>query len=72
MIKFYAVHIGRRPGVYKTWEECRAQTDRYSRSRFRTFPNLAEAQYFVKHGYDPLPYPKITDFFKRTDPVSSR
>jgi len=64
---FYAVRVGRKPGVYETWEECRAQVDRYPNARFRGFPTLQEAEAFVKertaqknvvqaeHGLDSLP-----------------
>jgi hypothetical protein len=25
--KFYAVKVGRKPGIYHSWEDCKAQTD---------------------------------------------
>ena len=28
--KFYAVKVGRVPGLYKTWEECKEQIDKFS------------------------------------------
>ena len=48
--KYYAVRIGRKPGVYKTWDECRAQTDRYSGARFKSFSTRVEATAWVAGG----------------------
>ncbi|GAA6016648.1 hypothetical protein JCM11491_006031 [Sporobolomyces phaffii] len=45
---FYAVKVGRVPGVYKTWDECRAQVDGFQGGRHKKFPTLVEAQAFVK------------------------
>lgn len=42
--KFYVVWTGRCPGVYATWEECRAQVEGFPASRFKSFPTVAEAQ----------------------------
>ncbi|KAJ2782423.1 Ribonuclease H1 [Coemansia javaensis] len=44
---FYAVRRGRRPGVYGTWDECRAQTDGFAGAVFKRFASAAEAQAFV-------------------------
>ena len=50
MNKYYAVRIGRKPGVYKTWDECRGQTDHYPGARFKSFPSHAEAAAWVAGG----------------------
>ncbi|GAA5954501.1 hypothetical protein JCM3765_004477 [Sporobolomyces pararoseus] len=47
---FYAVRVGRAPGIYLTWEECKAQVDHYSGCVFKKFKTLAEAQNFVGRG----------------------
>lgn len=44
---FYAVRRGRRAGVFRTWDECRAQVDRFPAARFRKFPSEEEAWAFV-------------------------
>lgn len=45
--KFYAVKQGRVPGVYQSWEECKAQVDGYSGAAYKSFPTAAEALAFV-------------------------
>ncbi|KAJ2712077.1 hypothetical protein H4R19_002940 [Coemansia spiralis] len=43
---YYAVRVGRRPGVYHTWAECKAATDQFPGAVFKKFPLLADAQAF--------------------------
>ena len=45
--KFYAVRHGRVRGVYKTWDECRAQVDHFPGCVFKSFPTESEAHAFV-------------------------
>ena len=49
MTKFYAVRVGKMPGVYETWDECRAEVHKYSGAVFKSFKSLAEAEEFVSH-----------------------
>lgn len=45
---YYAVAVGRVPGVYKSWSECQQQI--YGiRSVFKKFPTLDEAEKFVEN-----------------------
>lgn len=46
--KHYAVRVGRVPGVYRTWDECRAQVERFPHARFKGFETEAEARAFVR------------------------
>lgn len=39
----YAVRIGRKPGLYGTWERCKAQVDGYSGAEFQGFTDRQEA-----------------------------
>ncbi|KAG8927973.1 hypothetical protein FRC01_006643 [Tulasnella sp. 417] len=43
MARYYAVRVGRVPGVYKTWEEANAQVNGYSGAEHRAFPSLTAA-----------------------------
>lgn len=45
--KYYAVRIGKVPGVYNTWEECKAQTDGVSGALYKSFPSLEEAEKYM-------------------------
>lgn len=45
--KFYAVKVGVAPGVYNTWDECKAMTHGYSGAVYKSFPTYEEALAFV-------------------------
>jgi len=45
---FYAVRKGRTPGIYKTWDECKHQTDGFSGAEYKKFKTATEAQGFIK------------------------
>ncbi|WP_207651546.1 ribonuclease HII [Mogibacterium pumilum] len=45
--KFYAVKVGRIPGIYGTWDECKMQVDGFPNSEYKGFARLSEAEEFV-------------------------
>lgn len=45
--KFYAVKVGRVPGVYNTWTECQNQCSGFPGNVFRSFTTSEEAQKFI-------------------------
>ncbi|KHJ35453.1 putative ribonuclease h [Erysiphe necator] len=45
--KFYAVRVGVRPGIYRTWKECYEQIDGFKGARYKAFLNYNDAQDFV-------------------------
>ena len=45
--KFYAVKVGKQPGVYQTWNQCKEQTDGFSGAVYKSFSTLAEAESFL-------------------------
>lgn len=45
---FYAVRKGQSPGVYNTWEECKAEVQGYSGAVYKKFPSYEEALLFVQ------------------------
>lgn len=47
---FYAVHKGRRPGVYRTWPEAKAQVDQFAGAKYKGFSSQQEAEAFVCFG----------------------
>lgn len=49
---FYGVKRGNVPGVYNTWEECRAQIDGFTGAQFKKFKTAEEAEAFVKAQLD--------------------
>lgn len=50
---FYAVKRGRKAGVFLTWDECRAQVDRFPAARFKKFATEEEAWAFVRRSASP-------------------
>ncbi|KAM4804857.1 ribonuclease H1 isoform X3 [Urocitellus parryii] len=50
---FYAVRRGRRTGVFLTWNECKAQVDRFPAARFKKFASEDEAWAFVRNSVSP-------------------
>ena len=46
--KYYAVKIGRKPGIYTSWKECKKYVHKYDGAQFRAFKTLAEAENFMK------------------------
>lgn len=50
IMNYYAVHAGRKPGIYNTWKECEAQVKHFSQAKYKKFSTLEEAQCFVNVG----------------------
>jgi len=46
-VKFYAVRNGIKPGIYKTWAECKDMVHGVSGAEYKSFPTLAEAQAYM-------------------------
>ena len=44
---FYAVKVGKAPGIYKTWPECQSNTSGFPGAVFKGFETLAEAEAFM-------------------------
>ena len=45
--KYYAVAKGKVPGVYSTWEECKAMVDGFSGAVYKSFKTKGEAVAFI-------------------------
>lgn len=45
--KYYAVKIGKVPGIYDSWEECQANVSGISGAIFKSFRSLEEAETFI-------------------------
>ena len=40
---WYVVHVGHMPGIYRTWEDCYAQVNRYPSNLHKKYNTEAEA-----------------------------
>ncbi len=43
-VKWYVVWIGHEPGLYSSWEKCKAQVENFAGSKYKAFDTLAEAK----------------------------
>lgn len=46
-MKFYAVRVGRSPGIYTTWDSCAAQVKGYPGAVYKSFKSREEAESFM-------------------------
>ena len=53
--RYYAVKVGRKPGIYKTWDECKAQVNHFPKNDFKGFDRYEDA-------YDYIHPPKVDTF----------
>lgn len=46
-MKYYAVKNGRKIGIFRSWDECKAQVDGYSGAEFKSFSKRDEAEAYI-------------------------
>lgn len=54
--KYYAVRVGKEPGIYLTWDDCKAMTNGYPGAIFKSFTSYEEAEAFI--GIESVSYNK--------------
>ena len=47
--KFYAVKVGKKIGIYETWEECQEQVNGFSGAIYKSFSSESEAKDFINN-----------------------
>ena len=45
--KFYAVRVGKNPGIYTSWDECKENVHGFGGAEYKSFPTLSEAESFM-------------------------
>ena len=50
--KYYAVRVGKTPGIYFTWADCSAQVTGFKGAKYKSFQNIEEALEFVDLVFD--------------------
>ena len=45
--KYYAVRVGKTPGIYLTWEECSKQVTGFKGAKYKSFFSVEEAKAFI-------------------------
>lgn len=46
--KFYAVRKGKKPGIYRSWDECKSMVDGYPGAQYKSFVTKPEAEAFLQ------------------------
>lgn len=46
-MKYYAVRVGRKVGIYYNWADCKAQVDGYPKAAFKSFTDITLANNFI-------------------------
>ena len=49
--KYYVVWEGHKPGIYKTWDDCKKQVDGFAQAKYKSFASAAEADLAFKSNY---------------------
>ena len=60
--KYYAVKVGKTPGIYFTWDDCSAQVTGYKGAKFKSFTTIEAALEFI--GDDNIKITKKEDVVK--------
>jgi len=56
--KYYAVRVGRHPGIYITWPEAQKEVTGFTGAVYKSFPTLVEAQEYMHTAVTKLRAPK--------------
>ncbi|ORE21388.1 hypothetical protein BCV71DRAFT_168867, partial [Rhizopus microsporus] len=69
---YYAVRVGRRQGIYKSWSDCKEQVLGVSGAKFKKFNSLEEAQAFVDADVYSTPRNTQSQTCQRYSPYASQ
>lgn len=59
--KFYVVWIGAKPGIYDSWEACKAQVSAFPDAKYKAFDTISEAQFAFKKNFKDFYQSKDTE-----------
>lgn len=65
--KFYTVFVGRQPGVYRSWDACKAQVSGYKGATYKSFDNQQDAENFLTSTTSPISHPSSPTLVIYTD-----
>ena len=69
--KYYAVKVGKTPGIYFTWADCSAQVTGFKGAKFKSFESIEEAENFI-NGNEVNKEPVKTQEIKKETPTKTR
>ena len=47
-MKYYAVKVGRKPGIYNSWEDCQKEVSKFEGATFKSFSSLEDAKNYLE------------------------
>jgi ribonuclease HI len=50
--KYYVVWVGKKPGIYTSWEICKEQVHGFEGARYKSFSSISEAELAYSQGYN--------------------
>lgn len=50
--KYYVVWVGKKTGIFATWEECKEQINGFFDAKYKSFPDLPTAEKAFKDGFE--------------------
>lgn len=72
MLMFYAVAVGRVPGIYNTWEECNKVVHGFPGARFKKFNGKDAAEAFIKDNKETMiPVPSYTTIYNKRRKIAT-
>ena len=72
MGKYYAVWVGKKPGIYETWDECKAQVDKFPNARYKKLEATTKEAAIVEFNQKPVsakPYSSANKLLSSAKPV---
>lgn len=48
--KYYAVRVGKVPGIYQTWDECKKNVHGFPAAEYKSFMSMEEAKAYMGSG----------------------
>lgn len=62
-LKFYAVRVGKAPGIYHSWPDCLEQVKGFPKAVFKSFTSLTDAESFLSNNESVSAVGKATKFY---------
>lgn len=69
--KYYVIWVGRKPGIYTSWDEAKQQVDKYPKAKYKSFKTKAEAETAFSKGVSAAPYSKSSASTSKSKSVTT-
>ncbi|MEC4726945.1 ribonuclease H family protein [Shewanella sp. D64] len=69
--KYYVIWVGRKPGIYTSWDEAKQQVDKYPKAKYKSFKTRAEAETAFSKRISTAPYSKSPASISKSKSVTT-